>query len=87
VQLVDFSDPSMLAKQGNNYFRNTSAQAPVNAMSTQVYQGKVEGSNVSAAHGAVRLVSVMRQFEMMQKAISVSNEMSTKALQEVAKVS
>jgi len=86
LQVVDFPDPSVLAKQGNNYFLNTGAQAPEESTGVQVYQGRVEASNVSAAQGAVRLVSVMRQFEMMQKAISISSDMSSKAITEVAKV-
>jgi len=87
LNLAEFKDPSVLAKQGNNYFRNTSEQTPVDAAAVQVYQGRVEASNVSASQGAVRLVSVTRQFEMMQKAISISGEMSSKAIQEVARVS
>jgi len=86
LQLVDFPDPSVLAKHGNNYFLNTAADAPVDSENTQVYQGRVEASNVSAAQGAVRLVGVMRQFEMMQKAIAISSEMNSKAITEVAKV-
>jgi flagellar basal body rod protein FlgG len=35
---------------------------------------------------AMRLVGVMRQFEMLQKAIEIGNEMDTKAIQEVARV-
>jgi flagellar basal-body rod protein FlgF len=86
LQLVDFNDTSVLAKQGNNYFRNGSAQPPVDATAVQVYQGKVEAANVVAAQGAVRLVNVTRQFEMMQKAIAVSNDMGREAIEEVAKV-
>lgn len=86
LNLVQFKETSGLLKQGSNYFRNASDQAPVAAANTQVHQGQIEGSNVSAAHGAVRLVGVMRQFEMMQKAISISNDMGRKAIEEVAKV-
>jgi flagellar basal-body rod protein FlgF len=86
LQLVDFNDPSALVKQGNNYFRNTSSQAPNDASDVQVYQGKVEASNVSAAHSAVRLVGLTRQFEMLQKAISLAGDMNKKAIEEVAKV-
>jgi flagellar basal-body rod protein FlgF len=86
LQLVDFPDPTVLAKQANNYFHNTSGQPPVDSTDTQIYQGKIETSNVSAAQGAVRLVTVMRQFEMMQKAITIASEMSNKAISEVAKV-
>jgi flagellar basal body rod protein FlgG len=38
------------------------------------------------ADAAMRLVGVMRQFEMLQKAVSVSNDMDTKTIQEVARV-
>ena len=86
LKLVQFKDTSALLKQGNNYYRNSSDQAPGAAENTQVRQGHIEASNVSAAHGAVRLVGVMRQFEMMQKAISISNDMGRKAIEEVAKV-
>jgi flagellar basal-body rod protein FlgF len=86
LHLVEFEDPSLLLKYGNNYFQNAGSQDPAGAVNTRVYQGKVEASNVSASHGAVRLVSVMRQFEMMQKAISVSNDMGRMAIQEVAKL-
>ena len=86
LQLVEFKDSSLLLKQGSNYFRNTGDQAPVLSSTVQVNQGQIESSNVSAAHGAVRLVGVIRQFEMMQKAISISNDMGRKAIEEVAKV-
>lgn len=86
-KLVNFKDPSVLTKQGNAYFKNNSDQKPVDATDTQVHQGKIEDSNISPAQGAVRLVNVMRQFEMMQKAISISSEMSRKVIDEVAKVS
>lgn len=86
-KLVKFNDPTVLAKQGNTYFKNVSDQKPVDAADIEIHQGKLENANVSPAQGAVRLVSVMRQFEMMQKAVSLSNDMSRKAIEEVAKVS
>jgi flagellar basal-body rod protein FlgG len=53
---------------------------------TSVEQGKVEGSNTGTAESAVRLVSVMRQFEMLQKAVLIGNDMSKQAIEQVAKV-
>jgi flagellar basal-body rod protein FlgF len=85
-KLVNFQDPSVLAKQGNTYFTNSSDEKPIDATDIQIHQGQIEGSNISPAQGAVRLVNVMRQFEMMQKAIMISSEMSSKAISEVAKV-
>jgi flagellar basal-body rod protein FlgF len=56
-----------LAKLGSSYFalmdRGTATPVPA----TEVQQGKLEQSNVPVTDSAVRLVSVMRQFEMLQK--------------------
>ena len=86
-KLVNFKDPQVLVKQGSAYFQNSSEQKPVDVTDVQVHQGQIENSNVSPAQGAVRLVNVMRQFEMMQKAVSLSNDMGKKAIEEVARVS
>jgi flagellar basal-body rod protein FlgF len=86
IKIAEFPNPAGLTKFGANYFSNTTGQAPVDASEAQVYQGKIETSNVSASHGAVRIVGLSRQFEMMQKAIQLSNDMGKKAIEEVAKV-
>jgi flagellar basal-body rod protein FlgF len=86
IKLVEFKDPINLLKQGNNYFVNNTTFEPPLATDTEIFQGKIESSNANAAHGAVRIVGLSRQFEMMQKAISLSNDMGKKAIEEVAKV-
>ena len=43
-------------------------------------QGQLEQSNVPVADSAVKLVSVMRQFEMMQKAMTLGTEMNKQAI-------
>ncbi len=86
IQVVDFQNAPSLTKFGANYFSNTTGQAPVAALGGQIYQGKIEASNVSPSHGAVRIVDLSRQFEMMQKAVLISNDMSKRAIEEVAKV-
>jgi len=85
--LVNFKEPSALSKQGNNYFQNPDPKVkPAAAQAIEVHQGKLEGSNVSVAESAVRLVGIMRQFEMLQKAISLATDMNRSAVEEVAKV-
>jgi flagellar basal-body rod protein FlgF len=87
ISIVDFPDPATLAKQGNNYFRiNVSTAQPVPAAGAQIQQGKIEGANSQPAESAVRLVSVMRQFESLQKALAIGNEMDREAVTDVAKV-
>jgi flagellar basal-body rod protein FlgF len=84
IAIADFSDPSSLSKQGGNYFRTEQTASP--ASGVEVAQGKLEGSNVGAAESAVRLVGVMRQFEMLQKAVSLGSQMNQESVQEVARV-
>jgi len=84
LEIAEFADPGALAKRGAAYF--TSASTPQPASQTTVEQGKLESSNVGAAESAVRLVGVMRQFEMLQKAVTLGSQMNRSTLQEVARV-
>jgi flagellar basal-body rod protein FlgF len=87
ISVVDFASTDSLQKVGSSSFRNTNPKnqpAPVSPV--DVEQGKIEGSNVPVAYAAMRLVGIMRQFEMLQKAIGISTEMDTKSIQEVARV-
>ena len=78
-------DSGGLAKEGANYF--LAAQGAILKPATgSVVQGKLEQSNVGAAESAVRLVSITRQFEMLQKAAGIGNDLSRKAIEEVARV-
>jgi flagellar basal-body rod protein FlgG len=87
LSVVDFPSTDPLTKVGATCFRNTDDNnAPAAASNVDVQQGKIESSNVPVSYGAIRLVSVMRQFEMLQKAIGISGEMDTKSIQEVARV-
>ena len=87
LAIADFTSTAGLAKQGNNYLRVTDpAVKPAVPSGTSVEQGRLEASNTGSAEAAVRLVSVMRQFEMLQKAVSLGAEMNRRAIEEVAKV-
>jgi len=87
LAVVSFNSTDSLSKVGKTCFQNSDPKnLAVPATDFQVQQGKIEGSNVPVAEAAMRLVGVMRQFEMLQKAIGVSNDMDTKSIQEVARV-
>jgi len=88
MAVVDFANTNSLKKVGSTNFQNTDPKNPPQPMANPgVLQGKLEGSNVQVADAAMRLVGVMRQFEMLQKAIGISSDMDTKSIQEVARVS
>jgi flagellar basal body rod protein FlgG len=87
LDVVDFSSTNSLQKTGSASFQNTDPKnAPAAVSNADVEQGKLEGSNVPVAYAAMRLVGIMRQFEMLQKAIGISSDMDTKSIQEVARV-
>src|SRR5262249_45386863 len=76
-----------LSKQGNNYLRIGDPRVQPSAPAgLSVEQGQLEASNTGSAESAVRLVNVMRQFEMLQKAAQLGNDMSRQAIAQVARV-
>lgn len=87
LEIADFTSTAGLVKQGNNYFRAappaTRSLAPPD---TAIRQGHLEDSNTGSAEAAVRLIGVMRQFEMLQKAVALGADMNLRAIQEVARV-
>jgi flagellar basal-body rod protein FlgF len=71
---------------GAGYFKFAADATPTPAADPDLEQGKIEMSNVVPAYSAVKLVTVMRSFEMLQKAVSMASEMNRKVVEEVAKV-
>lgn len=85
LALFDSASSDGVSKVGNSYFRWSAPPNPINGI--DVRQGYLENSNTSPAQSAVRLVSIMRQFETLQKAVTLSTEMNRKAVEEVGRVS
>jgi flagellar basal-body rod protein FlgF len=91
IEIAGFANATdALKKLGTSYFAQSpgSTSAPGQAPSqAKLQQGALEQSNVPPTDAAVRLVSVMRQFEMLQRAMSVGAEMNKRAVDEVARAS
>ncbi len=86
IQLVSFPSNSAINKQGANYFYQADPNAKPAASSALVYQGQLEDSNAGGAEGAIRLVGIMRQFEMLQRAAKIGADMDRQSVEQVAKV-
>lgn len=85
IATIDAASTS-LRKQGTSYYAIAPGGAiPAPAPNAEVHQGALEQSNVPVGDAAVRLVSVMRQFEMLQRALTLGSEMNKRAIDEVAK--
>jgi len=88
LDVVDIPDKQGLSKMGTNYFALTDVKTLVRAAgSSQVQQGSLEAANSAPAEHAIRLIGIMRQFESLQKAITIAGDMNRKAVEEVARVS
>jgi flagellar basal body rod protein FlgG len=84
LRVVEFGAGGQQKLEGN-YF-SFSPDQPIDAKNTVIERGHLEQSNVAPAEMAVRLVNVMRQFEMLNRALSVGAEMNRRAIEEVARV-
>jgi flagellar basal-body rod protein FlgF len=85
LKIADFENTALLSKTESTYFRYADPSRVV-VGGGKVEQGRLEGANYSPAEAAVRLVNVMRQFEMLQRALNVGAEMGRRTIDEVAKV-
>lgn len=83
--LAAFGSNASLKKLGTNYFRYDGNTEPRKALAA-VSQGRLENANFEPAEAAVRLVSVLRQFEMLQRALNLGADMNRRAVEEVARV-
>lgn len=87
IEITSIANPAdVLSKLGTSYFSLGDATQAAPDPETTVRQGSLEQSNAPVTDGAIRLVSVMRQFEMLQRAMNVGAEMNKQAIEQVARV-
>ena len=84
--IADFKDYDGIGKRGMNYFFSLDPKLVPEVSNAAVHQGHLEDSNAAPTALAVRLVDVMRQFESLQKAMSIGSDMNKYAIEEVARV-
>jgi flagellar basal body rod protein FlgG len=86
LAIVDGAKLDAIEKRGAGYFRFSPATKLQAVANPRVAQGKLEMSNVTPAYSAVKLVNVMRSFEMLQRAVTMSSNMDRQVIEQVAKV-
>ena len=87
IQVVEFADPSILAKDGyNRYVPKVEGVAGVPALETEVQQGCLEGSNVQAVMESVTLIDTLRTYEVFQKVVHSFQEADQKTINEVGRL-
>ena len=87
LEVLDVESVDRLTKRGGSYFALSAGGKTAPVTAPEVQQGKIEASNVEPSQAAVKLVGVLRQFEVMQKAVRIAGDMGKQAVEQVAKVS
>lgn len=86
IGVVRFDAPSVLEKDGDNLFRNSSNQQPQPAPDAVVHQGFLEGSNVNTIAEITRMLEVTRAYESMAKMMDSTASLSSNSIQRLGKV-
>lgn len=69
LKIVDFQPGTEISSRGKSYY-TAPAKAETAATKAQVQQGFLEASNVNPVAGAIQLIGVQREAEMMQRALN-----------------
>lgn len=87
LAIVDITNKEFLRKVGdNNYAMAENVQAEEGNFQGEVLQGYLETSNVDPITGMVEMITLLRDYEMAQKAIKMQDEMLEKAATEIGRI-
>lgn len=86
ISVVEFKDLHALKKEGNSLFINHDLENIRRSnIETTLNQGFIENSNVNAIHEMAELIKAQRHFDNIQKAISTYDNISGRAVNDIAK--
>ncbi len=86
LRLASFSNPSALVREGSYFAPPAGTKAAAAGSSTQVQQGYIEVSNVSAVRAMTTMIEALRSYETHSKVIQSIDDMTKKAIDEVGRV-
>ncbi|MCT4642333.1 MAG: flagellar basal-body rod protein FlgF [Bacteriovoracaceae bacterium] len=86
LSVVEFNDHQALKKEGGSLFYNDNKDNTFKQdITTTVNQGFLEGSNVNAVQEMSELIKAHRHFDNIQKAIKTYDDISGKAVNDIAR--
>ncbi|MGE5416739.1 MAG: flagellar basal-body rod protein FlgF [Acidobacteriota bacterium] len=86
LKIVHFDDLKQLKKVGDNLFQTPEGQEGQAMDNPEVLQGFLETSNVNAVQEMVDLITVTRAYEVSQKMIQAEDEVLSKTVNEVGRL-
>jgi flagellar basal body rod protein FlgG len=86
IRVVEFGDPSRLVREGGALLRAGDGAAPAEAAYPRLFAGSLEQSNVSVTDRVAELTNVSRNFEALQRALSVlMNDIDGRTIDSIAR--
>lgn len=86
LSIVEFADPGTLIHESSSLLRAPDGIAPAAAPTPRVRVGSLEGSNVSMVDRVAELTSVSRNFQALQKALTVlMNDIDGRAVESLSR--
>ncbi len=88
LKLVRFDNPvDALQKEGNSLFSATGKEQPKDNVNSQVFQGTLESSNVNSVSEMVAMINNNREFESLQRSVSLlMNDLGRKISSEIGRL-
>lgn len=86
LAIASFTDGDSLEQEGTNLFRLTDTGQEIEATNYQIQQGALEGSNVNTVTEMANMLKLHRAYETQQKIIRTFDEMDSKAINSVGKL-
>ena len=83
LAIAEFTDPQILAREGDNYFSGPAPNAPV---ATRVMQGAIEKSNVSGVTELTTMIRVQRAYQSLASLMQKQDELRSGAIQRLGEV-
>jgi flagellar basal-body rod protein FlgG len=86
LKIVSFKDIRNLVREGNSLFMVPDGKDQEKPSSAAIKSGYLESSNVNPVSSMIRMMSVLRQFESIQKTVNlVLNDMDVKSIDKLGR--
>lgn len=85
LAVVEFEQPQLLTNMGERFYESPVDQQALLATQTEVHQRTLERSNVDVASEMVNMISVMRSYQIAQKALQSEDDMTGKLINDIGK--
>jgi flagellar basal-body rod protein FlgF len=86
LKLVTFDNGVQLQKEGNSLLLPSSEKTSTKPATATVQQGYLEQSNVNPVNAVVGMVGILRQFEALEKSVSlVMNDVTSKSIEKLGR--